>query len=138
MLTSFHTYMRFAHRHGPRTRWRDAAGQWHVRGRVERFLEPALLLLLDERPAHGYELLDRVQELVPGERPEFGGLYRILRALEEDGLVTSEWDADEPGPAKRRYELTKEGRELLRAWAKALKQTHAIVEAFIRRYGKEV
>ena len=138
LLRSFDSYMRFTHRHGPRTRWRDQQGRWHVRGRVERFLEPALLLLLDERPAHGYELLDRVQELVPGERPEFGGLYRILRALEEDGLVSSEWDAAEPGPAKRRYELTKEGHELLRAWAKALKQTHAIVEAFIRRYGKEV
>jgi PadR family transcriptional regulator len=138
VLTSFLTYMRFAHRHGPRTRWRDAAGHWHVRGRVERFLEPALLLLLDERPAHGYELLDRVQELIPGERPEFGGLYRILRALEEDGLVLSEWDSAEPGPAKRRYELTPEGRGLLRAWTKALMETHKIVEAFIRRYGKEV
>ena len=34
LLTSFCTYMRFAHRHGPRTRWRDAQGRWHVRGRV--------------------------------------------------------------------------------------------------------
>ena len=100
-------------------------GSWHVRGRVERFLEPALLLLLAEQPAHGYELVDRVAELVPGERPELGGLYRVLRALEEDGLVTSEWDAAEPGPAKRRYELTPAGRELLRAWAKALKQTQS-------------
>ncbi len=134
LLTSFFTYMRFAHRYGPRTRWRDDEGRWHVRGRVERFLEPALLLLLDEQPAHGYELVDRVAEVVPGERPELGGLYRILRALEEDGLVVSEWDAEEPGPAKRRYELTPAGRELLRAWAKALGQTHAVVQAFIRRY----
>jgi poly-beta-hydroxybutyrate-responsive repressor len=138
LLTSFFTYMRFAHRHGPRTRWRDERGHWHVRGRVERFLEPALLLLLSEHPAHGYELVDRVSELVPGERPEFGGLYRVLRALEEDGLVTSEWDADEPGPAKRRYELTPAGHELLRAWAKALHHTQQVVDAFIRRYGKEV
>ena len=45
------------------------------------------------------------------------------QALEEDGLVSSEWDAAEPGPAKRRYELTESGHELLRAWAKALAQT---------------
>jgi PadR family transcriptional regulator PadR len=135
---SFFTYMRFAHRHGPRTRWQDAEGRWHVRGRVERFLEPALLLLLAERPAHGYELVERVQELIPGERPELGGLYRVLRALEEDGLVTSKWDAAEPGPAKRRYELTPAGHELLRAWVKALKETHKVVDAFLRRYGKEV
>jgi poly-beta-hydroxybutyrate-responsive repressor len=125
--------MRFAHRHGPRTRWRDQQGRWHVRGRVERFLEPTLLLLLSEQPAHGYELVDRVAEIVPGERPELGGLYRVLRALEEDGLVKSEWDAAAPGPAKRRYELTSAGRELLRAWAKALKQTQVVVDAFIER-----
>lgn len=134
LVTSFFTYMRFAHRHGPRTRWRDPQGRWHVRGRVERFLEPTLLLLLAERPAHGYELVDRVGELVPGERPELGGLYRILRALEEDGLVRSEWDANEPGPAKRRYELTQAGHSLLRAWAKALKQTQQVVDAFIQRF----
>ena len=133
LLTSFRTYMRFAHRHGPRTRWRDAEGKWHVRGRVERFLEPALLLLLAEQPAHGYELVDRAAVLVPGERPELGGLYRVLRALEEDGLVSSQWDADEPGPAKRMYELTPAGHELLRAWAKALKQTQQVVDAFLQR-----
>jgi PadR family transcriptional regulator, regulatory protein PadR len=126
--------MRFAHKHGPRTRWRDQQGRWHVRGRVERFLEPTLLLLLSEKPTHGYELVDRVAEIVPGERPELGGLYRVLRALEEDGLVKSEWDAAAPGPAKRRYELTSAGRELLRAWAKALKQTQVVVDAFIERF----
>ena len=134
LLRSFDSYMRFAHRHGPRTRWRDQQGRWHVRGRVERFLEPTLLLLLFEQPAHGYELVDRVAEIVPGERPELGGLYRVLRALEEDGLVESEWDAAAPGPAKRRYELTSAGRELLRAWAKALKQTQVVVDAFIERF----
>ena len=138
MLISFPTYMRFAHRHGPRTRWRDDQGRWHVRGRVERFLEPALLLLLAEQPAHGYELVDRVAEVVPGERADMGGLYRILRALEEDGLVVSQWDAEEPGPAKRRYELTEAGHELLRAWAKALAETQNVVTAFIKRYRKEV
>jgi poly-beta-hydroxybutyrate-responsive repressor len=134
VLTSFSRYMRFTHRHGPRTRWRDKDGHWHVRGRVERFLEPALLLLLAEQPAHGYELVDRAAVLVPGERPELGGLYRVLRALEEDGLVSSQWDAAEPGPAKRRYQLTPAGHELLRAWAKALAQTQVVVDAFLRRY----
>ena len=57
---------------------------------------------------------------------------------EEDGLVASEWDAEEPGPAKRRYELTESGHELLRAWAKALGQMQNVVTAFIKRYGKEV
>ena len=32
-----------------------------------------------------------------------GNLYRVLRALEADGLVSSEWNDDAPGPAKRIY-----------------------------------
>ena len=121
---------------GPRTRWRDHGGGWHVRGRVERFVEPALLLLLSERRMHGYELLDRVAELIPGERVDMGNLYRLLRALEEDGLVSSEWDDSLPGPAKRTYDLTPEGRGLLRAWAKALLQTQRVVQSFVERYGE--
>ena len=124
--------MRFTGRYGPRTRW-HSGGRWHVRGRIERFVEPALLLLFAERPAHGYELIEPVSELLPGERIDMGNLYRVLRALEEDGLVRSEWDADEPGPAKRMYELTPAGHELLRAWAKALQQTQLVVDAFLKR-----
>jgi PadR family transcriptional regulator PadR len=105
-----------------------------VRGRIERFVEPALLLLLAERPAHGYELVEPVSELLPGERIDMGNLYRVLRALEEDGLVRSEWDAEAPGPARRRYELTPQGRELLRAWVKALQETQSVVTRFLRRY----
>ncbi len=133
VLTSIHSYMRFTGRCGPRTRW-HSGGRWHVRGRIERFVEPALLLLLAERPAHGYELVEPVSEILPGERIDMGNLYRVLRALEEDGLVRSEWDAEEPGPARRRYELTSQGRELLRAWVKALQETQNVVTRFLRRY----
>lgn len=124
--------MRFSGR-GPRTRFHHG-GRWHVRSRIERFVEPALLLLLSERPAHGYELVEPVSQLVPDERVDMGNLYRVLRALEEDGLVRSEWDSDAPGPARRRYELTPQGRELLRAWVKALQQTQQVVSRFLERY----
>ena len=121
---------------GPRTRWRHDDG-WRVRARVERFGEPALLLLLREAPAHGYELLDRLPELLPDERIDMGNLYRVLRALEEDGIVRSEWDAEAPGPAKRIYELTDEGRTLLDAWAAALGTAREQVGAFLARYDEE-
>ena len=118
---------------GPRTRRRDGKG-WTVRARVERFGEPALLLLLREAPAHGYELLDRLPELLPEERVDMGNLYRVLRALEEQGVVRSEWDADAPGPAKRIYELTDEGRALLDSWAASLRTAQENVDAFLARY----
>jgi PadR family transcriptional regulator len=108
-----------------------------VHARVERFVEPALLLLLRERPMHGYELLERVPEVagVDGQ-VDVGNLYRILRALEEEGIVRSEWSADLPGPAKRTYELTDEGRDLLDRWAEALEGAHEVIARFLERYGE--
>jgi PadR family transcriptional regulator, regulatory protein PadR len=122
-------------RHPRAARWgRGPLADWRVRARIERFAEPALLLLLRERPTHGYELLERLGELSPGERVDMGNLYRVLRALEEDGLVSSEWNADLPGPAKRTYELTPAGVQVLDDWAAALSRSRDRIDAFLRRY----
>jgi PadR family transcriptional regulator PadR len=109
-------------------------GHWGVRARVERFSEPALLLLLRERPAHGYELLEALPPLTDEARVDMGNLYRVLRALEEDGLVSSRWEAGEPGPAKRTYELTAAGTRLLDEWASALRRSRARIDTFLDRY----
>jgi PadR family transcriptional regulator, regulatory protein PadR len=123
---------------GARTRRSVGPGQWEVRARIERFVEPALLLLLAERPMHGYELL----ELLPGvareeRRVDLGNLYRLLRSLEEEGVVASEWDEGLPGPAKRVYRLTDSGRELLARWVAALGEAREVITAFIDRYRGE-
>ena len=120
-------------RHGPRSR-RHHGGHWRVFARVERFTEPALLLLLRERAAHGYDLLERLPELTGEQRVEMGNLYRLLRALEEEGLVVSEWDETSPGPAKRRYAITAQGRLLLDQWADALRQSRDRTGRFLERY----
>src|ERR671914_817144 len=125
------------HRHGRRARTRSFVrpGHWRVHARVERFVEPALLLLLRERPMHGYELIERIPE-VAGEdvRVDVGNLYRILRALEEEGIVVSEWSADLPGPAKRTYELTEAGSRLLDRWAESLRDVRDVIRRFSERY----
>jgi PadR family transcriptional regulator, regulatory protein PadR len=118
-----------------RARHRRRRG-WSVHARVERFSEPALLLLLREQPAHGYELVDSLAELIPHRRVDMGNLYRTLRSLEADGLVSSEWDAEAPGPAKRKYELTDAGKRLLDEWAASLKQARDRIDTFLRRYEK--
>lgn len=105
-----------------------------VFARVERFTEPALLLLLRERPAHGYDLLERLPELIGEQRVEMGNLYRLLRTLEDEGVVTSEWDEASPGPAKRRYALTEHGEQLLDRWVEALRGSQERTARFIERY----
>lgn len=102
-------------------------------GRIERFQVAALLLLLRERSAHGYDLLERLPELT-GERVDVGNLYRVLRTLEEQGLVRSEWDETVPGPAKRVYEITPDGRAGLDRWAAALAETRSRIDLYLRRF----
>jgi PadR family transcriptional regulator PadR len=120
--------------HGPRCRVRLRPGHWAVRARVERFGEPALLLLLRERRSHGYELLERLPELTLEGRVDMGNLYRVLRALEEEGIVTSSWDDDAAGPAKRVYALTEAGDRLLDRWSDALREVRAQIDEFLTRY----
>jgi PadR family transcriptional regulator, regulatory protein PadR len=133
MLVRMH---RRHHRRGYRGRQQVGPGEWTVRARVERFHEPALLLLLRERPRHGYELIELLPELGGGDRVDVGNLYRFLRRLESDGLVESEWRGDLPGPAKRTYTLTTAGEQLLSQWADALRESREHVSAFLERYEK--
>ena len=122
------------HRHS-RVRRRIGPGDYEVRARVERFADPAVLLLLRERPVHGYELLEQLPDLT-GERVDMGNLYRFLRLLESDGIVRSEWDDRAAGPSKRIYELTDEGRALLDQWASALRDSQTRLAGFLTRYGE--
>jgi PadR family transcriptional regulator, regulatory protein PadR len=122
-------------RRAVRVRRRVAPGRYEVTARVERFAEPAVLLLLRERPAHGYELLEQLPELT-GERVDMGNLYRFLRFLEAEGIVRSEWEDSLPGPNKRTYELTDDGRALLDAWSEALGDSRGRIDGFLTRYGE--
>jgi DNA-binding PadR family transcriptional regulator len=122
-----------------RARARTYAGPgkgWQVTARVERFGEPALLALLADRPTHGYELLERLPALLGEHRVDIGNVYRALRALEDEGLVASEWSADLPGPAKRTYTLTAEGRRALDAWLDALTRLRDELTEFLERSRK--
>jgi PadR family transcriptional regulator PadR len=121
------------HRRHSRVRRRIGPGEYDVRARVERFAEPAVLFLLAERPAHGYELLEQLPELT-GERADMGNLYRFLRLLESEDIVRSAWDDDASGPSKRVYELTDEGRALLAEWAGALRDARERIDRFLTSY----
>lgn len=101
---------------------------------VEKFMQPCLLLLLKQRSAHGYDLIQLLPEFGFSERLDPGSVYRNLRRLEEDGLVTSHWDVGEGGPARRLYSLTDEGEEMLHAWAVHIRQQRKRMDDFLDRY----
>lgn len=96
-------------------------------------LHPYLLLLIYERPGHGYDLIGRLDCLgITDVEP--GHAYRLLRGLEREGLVVSSWVTSETGPARRRYELTRRGVEDLRAWAPKLAHLGRMLADFLARW----
>jgi PadR family transcriptional regulator PadR len=102
-------------------------------GLPRNYLRPCLLLLLAEGTSHGYELLEQVSALGL-DRVDPGGLYRSLRAMDEEGLVRSAWQPSATGPARRTYELTDEGREWLHAVAGSLEHVARSLDAYRARY----
>ncbi|MDI6893283.1 MAG: helix-turn-helix transcriptional regulator [Bacillota bacterium] len=103
--------------------------------RHEGFLEAWLLLLLRVSPSHGYELLERLgQATGQGVVPDPGTLYRNLRRMEDEGLVTSSWDFSAAGPPRRLYRVTEQGEELLHGWAAEVEHYRFRLDRFLSMY----
>jgi len=99
-------------------------------------LQPWLLLLLLQKPSHGYELIERLSQGEHMPDTDSGFLYRTLRQLEEDGMVHSSWDTEGRGPARRLYQVTPEGTEYLHAWAASLRLRQQHLGYFLAEYEK--
>lgn len=112
----------------------DAPGRFRGENwQPKNFVRPCLLLLLAEAPDHGYELVERLRTFgfAMSEPPS---VYKALRSMEEERLVTSEWKLASHGPARRVYSLTPAGHDLLRVWALTLQEYQGILVTYLKRY----
>jgi DNA-binding PadR family transcriptional regulator len=111
----FHHMARHGH-HGshfdPRACWQGpwrgmGLGPGGRRSRARRGdVRAAVLLLLEEQPRNGYQLMEEIESRSSGAwRPSPGSVYPALSQLEDEGLIR----ADE-GAGRRAFELTDEGR----------------------------
>ncbi|HHX75711.1 MAG TPA: PadR family transcriptional regulator [Firmicutes bacterium] len=106
-------------------------------GKIERFIEPCLLLLLVEKPGHGYELLENLSQFDFDPRcMDPGQIYRTLRRMEKEGLVTSTWETGAYGPARRRYAVTDEGLEFLDLWISVLQKRVQVITKLLQRHAE--
>jgi len=105
--------------------------------KAERYIQSSLLMALKIMPSYGYELIKEISQFgfVEGQAPP-GMIYRHLRDLEENGLVSSEWQTEGAGPAKRVYQLTPEGSEVLDVWIAYMKNQLEKLQNFIEIYQK--
>ena len=98
------------------------------------FILPAVLLLLDEEPSHGYALFHQLSELgimETGMSP--ATVYRVLSKLEEDGLAVHDYADDGQGPPRKVYTLTLEGREALARWRTHIEKTRELLDWFAEK-----
>jgi len=93
-----------------------------------------LLSLLDERPMHGYELIQALSDRFGGTYvPSAGTIYPRLGKLEEDGLVTKESDG-----RKTVYAITAAGRAELAERGSELNGIEDELSDSVRRLADEV
>lgn len=96
-------------------------------------LPACVLILLDERPGHGYDLMNRLEPL-GYDRSNMGRIYRALRWLETAGYVTHRWDTNDVGAARRVFELSEPGRRALEVAARSVHRHSESLDPALARY----
>jgi poly-beta-hydroxybutyrate-responsive repressor len=106
-------------------------------GKTERYLQPSLLLALHLKTSYGYDLLGKINDFgfVDGSLDP-GTVYHHLRRLEDDGFVSSKWDTSGTGPARRFYDITREGETLLKNWVMFMERNYNNLGNFLSQYNK--
>jgi DNA-binding PadR family transcriptional regulator len=81
-------------------------------------LHHAVLALLADKPAHGYELKNSFEQAVGDQWGglNIGHLYQILDRLSRDGLIASERQPQQVKPDRVVHHLTQAGRAELERW----------------------
>lgn len=76
--------------------------------------QPLILSILANGESYGYEIIQRLNAMSGGEMewPE-ATLYPVLKRLERDGYIQSQWRMSDKGRPRKYYEITDSGLEAL-------------------------
>jgi PadR family transcriptional regulator PadR len=77
------------------------------------------------KPKYGYALIEQLSE--QGLDIEQGTLYPLLRRLEEQGLLESEWNVEGSRP-RRYYVISPEGRTVLKSLSNEWEQLAVVMQ----------
>ncbi len=89
----------------------------------------ALLYFLLEEPLHGYLLVERFKGIgIDPSSVPYGVVYRLLRDMEREGLISSKWKIASSGPSRRIYFITENGVEFLEKWLYGTKKNLKLLE----------
>ncbi len=92
------------------------------------------LLLIAEKPRHGYEIASELRDMgfpIMGVG-HMGTVYRTLASLEASGFVIPEWDTT-TSPPRKVYRITPIGMNYLREVSLEMRSTKKLLDEFVRR-----
>ncbi|MGC8937058.1 MAG: PadR family transcriptional regulator [Candidatus Methanomethylicaceae archaeon] len=97
-------------------------------------LHLGILSILKDKELHGSGIHQRLKEKF-GIEPAKPIVYTMLRRMEMAGLVVSEWETGEGGPAKRLYRITEEGLDYLNDSTRRLGEAARIIKTLLGELG---
>ena len=106
--------------------------------RMSWWLENHILLLIAEKPSHGYDIVSRLRNMgfsLPG-MGNMGTVYRLLNLLEMQGYIESRWELGDQGPARKVYWLTSKGWLRLMNIAMSMESLKKEIDDFLVRFEK--
>jgi len=78
------------------------------------YIRVGVLILLNKKPTHGYEIMKEIKNRTGGFwKPTAGGVYPILKDLEEAKYIEGHWSTQNKRKTKV-YKITDTGRQILK------------------------
>ena len=102
----------------------------HTDAPLRGLLHIAILSLVKDKSAHGGEIYQNLKEKFKIDPPR-GIIYALLRRMEGDSLIVSNWDIQETGPARRIYHITDDGLEYLKGFLERLRRASQMIHILL-------
>ena len=102
------------------------------------YIRIAVLILLNKKSHHGYEMMKELDERTNGFwKPTAGGIYPILQDLEKSKYIEGKWDCDTKRKRKS-YSITLEGKKVLEHTLAKENRLFNTMADLLREYMKDV
>lgn len=97
-----------------------------------------VLTLLNKKALTGYDIMKEIKEETLGFWTlTAGGVYPVLKELEEKGYISGQWEAK--GQRKKKiYEITDEGRRLLEVALQKRQQMAEVIGSLFREFTRDI
>ncbi len=120
------------------TEHEDKTAQNWMKEAQKGYIRVGVLILLNKKPSHGYEIMKEINNRTKGFwQPTAGGVYPVLNDLEKSGYIRGEWRTEKNRRLKV-YRITKSGEAILkRAIVKQTEIFNNIANLF-REFARDV